>query len=116
MDVLFISPGNSNGIYQKLSNKYSSIEPPTWALLLAESCRSIGFSVSLIDVNAEKLTNDEVLERINQNDPYTNIPGFTNNFQYIENITAVYTQFGTKFFKKLSVYIRWWSSHSDSRR
>jgi len=62
---LFISPGNSNGIYQKLSNKYSSIEPPTWALLLAESCRSIGFSVSLIDVNAEKLTNDEVLERIN---------------------------------------------------
>ena len=45
----------------------------------------------------------EVLERINQNDPYTNIPGFTNNFQYIENITAVYTQFGTKFFNKLSV-------------
>ena len=45
----------------------------------------------------------EVLERVTQNDPYTNIPGFTNNFQYIENITAVYTQFGTKFFNKLSV-------------
>ena len=45
----------------------------------------------------------EVLERVTQNDPYTNIPGFTNNFEYIENITAVYTQFGTKFFKKLSV-------------
>lgn len=45
----------------------------------------------------------EVLERVTQNDPYTNIPGFTNNFEYIENITAVYTQFGTKFFNKLSV-------------
>jgi outer membrane receptor for ferrienterochelin and colicins len=45
----------------------------------------------------------EVLERINQNDPYTNIPGFTNNFEYIENVSAVYTQLGTKFFNKLSV-------------
>jgi outer membrane receptor for ferrienterochelin and colicins len=45
----------------------------------------------------------EVLERINQNDPYTNILGFTNNFEYIENVTAFYTQFGTKFFNKLSV-------------
>ena len=48
-------------------------------------------------------SNYEVLERVNQNDPYTNIPGFTNNFEYIENVTAVYTQFGTKFFNKLSV-------------
>lgn len=48
-------------------------------------------------------SNYEVLERITQNDPYTNIPGFTNNFEYIENISAVYTQLGTKFFDKLSV-------------
>ena len=48
-------------------------------------------------------SNYEVLERVAQNDPYTNIPGFTNNFEYIENVTAVYTQFGTKFFNKLSV-------------
>ena len=45
----------------------------------------------------------EVLERVNQNDPYTNIIEFTNNFEYIENVSAFYTQFGTKFFKKLSV-------------
>jgi anaerobic magnesium-protoporphyrin IX monomethyl ester cyclase len=69
MDVLFISPGNSTGIYQNLSTEYSSIEPPTWSLLLAESCRSIGFSVSLIDVNAEQLSNDVVLQRINEINP-----------------------------------------------
>jgi outer membrane receptor protein involved in Fe transport len=45
----------------------------------------------------------EVIERVNQNDPYTNVPEFTNNFEYIENVSAFYTQFGTKFFKKLSV-------------
>ena len=44
-----------------------------------------------------------VVERINQNDPYTNVAAFTNNFEYIENVSAFYTQFGTKFFKKLSV-------------
>lgn len=45
----------------------------------------------------------EVLEKVNQNDPYTSIAAFTNNFEYIENVSAVYTQFGTKFFNKLSV-------------
>lgn len=64
MDVLFISPGNASEIYQDLATDYSSIEPPTWALLLAESCRSIGFKVGLIDVNAERLLNKTVIERI----------------------------------------------------
>ena len=41
MDILFISPGNANGIYQNLADNYAAIEPPTWALLLAQSCRSI---------------------------------------------------------------------------
>ena len=64
IDVLFISPGNSTGIYQDLSETYSAIEPPTWALLLAQSCRSIGFNVSIIDINAERLNKDVVINRI----------------------------------------------------
>jgi len=64
IDILFISPGNSNNIYQDLSNDYAAIEPPTWALLLAESCRSIGHKVGLIDINAEQLQDDEVINRI----------------------------------------------------
>lgn len=66
MDVLFIVPGNASEIYQDLATSYSSIEPPTWTLLLAESCRSKGFKVGLIDVNAEKLPHKTVIERINQ--------------------------------------------------
>ena len=65
IDVLFISPGNATGIYQNLSNDYAAIEPPTWALLLAQSCRSVGYTVGLIDINAEQLDKEIVIERIN---------------------------------------------------
>jgi anaerobic magnesium-protoporphyrin IX monomethyl ester cyclase len=64
IDVLFIAPGNATGVYQELAKDYSAIEPPTWALLLAESCRSKGYTVSLIDANAEELNGEQVLERI----------------------------------------------------
>lgn len=64
MDALFISPGNATGVYQDLSKNYSAIEPPTWALLLAESCRSVGFKVGIIDANAEKLSKEQVADRV----------------------------------------------------
>lgn len=69
IDVLFIAPGNPSGIYQDLARDYSAIEPPTWALLLAESCRSIGHTVGIIDATAEQLSHDEVVNRINKFNP-----------------------------------------------
>ena len=47
--ICFVIADNSLGSYQKLSAKYSAIEPPTWALMLAESARSKGGKVSIID-------------------------------------------------------------------
>jgi radical SAM superfamily enzyme YgiQ (UPF0313 family) len=64
MDLLLIAPGNASGIYQDLSNSYAAIEPPTWALLLAQSVRSIGFEVAIMDINAERVTDEEALKRI----------------------------------------------------
>jgi len=69
IDVLFIAPGNATGVYQGLAKDYSAIEPPTWALLLAESCRSKGYTVNLIDANAEELNGEQVLERIQSLNP-----------------------------------------------
>ena len=63
IDVVFINPSVGSN-YQILSNKYTSIEPPTWSLLLAESMRNFGFNVSIIDANAEGLDNKEIYERI----------------------------------------------------
>ena len=64
LDVLFIAPSNAAGIYQDLAKDYAGIEPPTWACLLAESCRSIGYKVNILDIGAENLSYEESLERI----------------------------------------------------
>jgi len=69
IDVCFLITSNSKKSYQKLSKTYSAIEPPTWALLLAQSCRSIGYKVSIIDANAENLSDESVLERISKYNP-----------------------------------------------
>ena len=63
-DVVFLNPSNIDGIYQNLANDYAAIEPPTWALLLAQSVRSQGFKTAIIDANAEHLTDDQILTKI----------------------------------------------------
>ena len=59
IDLLLVNPGNAEGIYQSLANEFAAIEPPTWSLLLAESVRSKGFTVEILDVNAERLNISE---------------------------------------------------------
>ncbi len=69
MDVLFINPDSSAKAYQGLAKIYSAIEPPTWSLLLAESCRSKGFSVGILDCDAERLTLQASVRRIEELKP-----------------------------------------------
>ena len=69
LDCLFLVTKSSKKTYQKLSQTYSAIEPPTWALLLAESTRSVGFKVNILDANAENLSEEEILKRIKDFSP-----------------------------------------------
>lgn len=64
MDALFINPDSSVQAYQGLAKVYSAIEPPTWSLLLAESCRSKGFGVGILDCDAERLTLEQSVQRV----------------------------------------------------
>ena len=64
LDCLFIVGKSSVKTYQSLATTYSAIEPPTWALLLAQSTRSVGFKVNIIDASAENLTEKDILARI----------------------------------------------------
>jgi len=64
MDVLFVNPDSSAKAYQGLAKVYSAIEPPTWALLLTESCRSKGFGVGILDCDAERLSLDQAVARV----------------------------------------------------
>ena len=69
IDCCFLVTGNSKKTYQELSKTYSAIEPPTWTLLLAESARSCGFKVNIIDSNAENLSEEQILLRIKKTSP-----------------------------------------------
>ena len=64
LDVLFVSPDSSASAYQELSKDFSAIEPPTWALLLAQSCRARGYAVAILDCGAERLTDIQSVQRL----------------------------------------------------
>ena len=69
MDALFITPDSSLEAYQGLAKTYSAIEPPTWSLLLAESARSKGFGVGILDCDAQKLTLQQSVSEIIAENP-----------------------------------------------
>jgi radical SAM superfamily enzyme YgiQ (UPF0313 family) len=64
IDIVFINPSNSKSLYQGLATKLSAIEPPTWALLLAQSVRAKGFTARIIDANAEGISDEELVNRV----------------------------------------------------
>jgi anaerobic magnesium-protoporphyrin IX monomethyl ester cyclase len=64
LDVLFVNADSAAQAYQELSKTFSAIEPPTWSLLLAQSCRAKGFGVAILDCTAEQLTHEQAALRI----------------------------------------------------
>ncbi len=69
LDALFINSDSSLQAYQGLAQTYSAIEPPTWALLLAQSCRAKEFGVGILDCDAERLTLNDAVQRIHDANP-----------------------------------------------
>ncbi len=69
LDVLFVNADSAAAAYQDLAKDFSAIEPPTWSLLLAQSCRSKGFGVAILDATAEGLTHGETVEKIAAHNP-----------------------------------------------
>jgi len=69
LDVLFVSPDSSTKAYQELAKTYAAIETPTWALLLAQACRSNGFEAAILDTGAERLTLEQSVQRIDEANP-----------------------------------------------
>ena len=59
LDCCFIVAENSIKSYQKLSKEYSAIEPPTWALILAQSLRINNYSSTILDFDANRMNEDE---------------------------------------------------------
>jgi radical SAM superfamily enzyme YgiQ (UPF0313 family) len=64
LDVLFVNPNSAEQVYQGLAQNFSAIEVPVWSLLLAQSCRAKGYSVEILDCDAERLTPVKGAERV----------------------------------------------------
>ena len=64
IDLVLVNPGNQRKTYQSLSSTLSAVEPPVWVGLLATFVRNHGFSVAILDANAENLTPEETAERV----------------------------------------------------
>lgn len=69
LDVLLVNSDSAARAYQGLAALYSAIEPPTWALLLAQSCRAKGFGAAILDCDAERLGLEESLRRVDDAAP-----------------------------------------------
>jgi anaerobic magnesium-protoporphyrin IX monomethyl ester cyclase len=69
LDLVLIHPGSRMQIYQSLASSLSAIESPVWASLMATFVRNRGFSVQVLDAEADDLTPRETAERIAEMDP-----------------------------------------------
>ena len=69
LDFVLIHPGNRTQIYQSLGSSLSAIETPVWASLMATFVRKRGFSVQVLDAEAEDLTPETTATRIDKMDP-----------------------------------------------
>ena len=64
IDVVMVTPPSRLQIYQGLSNDLAAIEPPVWSGLIASFLQRQGFSVSIIDAEAEGLRHNETARAI----------------------------------------------------
>lgn len=56
LDLVLVNPGDRTTIYQGLGARLTAVENPVWAGLIATFVRRKGFSVQIVDADADELT------------------------------------------------------------
>jgi anaerobic magnesium-protoporphyrin IX monomethyl ester cyclase len=64
LDVLLVHPGSRRQIYQSLGDNLAAVESPVWAGLIATFVRNHGFSVEILDAEADELGPEDTAERV----------------------------------------------------
>ncbi len=67
-DLLLVNAPSRMGVYGALAS-FSAVEPPVWAGLIARYCMNRGFSVQILDAEAEGLSVDQAAWRIAERNP-----------------------------------------------
>src|SRR3954468_393601 len=63
-DLVLVNPGSRAKIYQSLGARLTAVENPVWAGLIATFVRRKGFSVEIVDAEADELTPEQTAERV----------------------------------------------------
>ncbi|MCY3022062.1 MAG: radical SAM protein [Planctomycetota bacterium] len=69
LDLVLINPSGRRRIYQSLGAELAAIETPVWAGLMAAFVRRRGFSIAMVDANAEELGPEETAARVEELKP-----------------------------------------------
>ena len=69
IDLLLINPGGRETIYQGLGESLTAVEPPLWCRLIAGYCIDKGWSVEILDAEAEGLSPKQVADRVHDKCP-----------------------------------------------
>lgn len=68
-DIVFINPGDRKTVFQDLGKDLTAIEPPFQIASYAAYLRNNGFSVAIVDANAENIAPDETAQRVKELNP-----------------------------------------------
>lgn len=68
LDLLLVTPPSKDIAFQDLSRNFVAIEPPVWSTLLATFLRQKGFSVEILDAEAESIGYEKTAQRISETD------------------------------------------------
>ncbi len=68
-DIVLTHPGAQHGIYGPLGDTLTAIEPPTWTRMIAGWLIDRGYSVQIVDQEAEHLSPEAVADRVQRASP-----------------------------------------------
>jgi len=69
LDVLLVNPSSQKQVYGKLGTSLAACEPPIWTALLAGYIRQQGYSVAIIDAEAEGWSPEHTSDKIVEHNP-----------------------------------------------
>ena len=69
LDLVLVNPGSRMRLYQALGKRLTAVENPVWAGLIATFIRRRGFSVDIVDAEADDLTPEQAAARIAERRP-----------------------------------------------
>ncbi len=69
LDLILVNPGGRAQVYGKLGSSLAGVEPPIWAGLIAAVVRQKGYSVKILDAEAENWSPEYTAEKVAEENP-----------------------------------------------